>query len=321
MTAESYAFTASEAEAGTRVDRLLALWLPDFSRSHLKNLIEAGCLSTGGETIDQPSYRVKHGQTFAIIIPDAEDAPLLGQDIPLDIVYEDADLIVLNKAAGMVVHPAPGNPDRTLVNALIAHCGEQLTGISGTRRPGIVHRLDKDTSGLMVAAKTDVAHQGLTALFAARDIERNYLALVWGVPQPKSGEIEGNIGRHPRNRKKMAVVSRGGKPAKTRYQVLRTLAGGLVSQVECRLLSGRTHQIRVHLSEKGYPLLGDPLYGRAGATRGKRLPVAAQEALKSLGRQALHARTLGFRHPASGEILRFDSDLPADIKGLIESLE
>jgi 23S rRNA pseudouridine1911/1915/1917 synthase len=243
----------------------------------------------------------------------------------LDILYEDAELIVIDKPPGLVVHPAPGNPDRTLVNALLAHCGEALTGIGGERRPGIVHRLDKDTSGVMVAAKTQAAHAGLVASFVARDIERAYLAVVWGVPAPRSGEIAGNIGRSPRNRKKMAVLERGGRPARTRYRTIETLAETLaeaqVSLVECRLLSGRTHQIRVHMAAAGHPLLGDPLYGRAGASRARRLPEAAQAALAALGRQALHARTLGFRHPVTGEALRFESEIPLDIKRLIDTLE
>ncbi|HEX9790923.1 MAG TPA: RluA family pseudouridine synthase [Kiloniellales bacterium] len=319
--AKTHRIAADDAAAGERLDRLLAARLPELSRSRLKALIIAGQVTAAGQTIVEPSYRVKPGQTFAIIIPEVIPAHLEGQDIALDIVHEDADLLVLDKPAGLVVHPAPGNPDRTLVNALIAHCGPGLRGIGGVRRPGIVHRLDKDTSGLMVAAKTEAAHHELSRQFAAREIERAYLALVWGVPEPRSGEITGNIGRSPKNRKKMAVLRRGGKAAATRYRVLRTLAGGLVSLVECRLLSGRTHQIRVHLSEKGHPLLGDPLYGRAGGSRAARLPAAAQAALASLGRQALHAKTLGFRHPVSAETFRFESDLPLDIKTLISTLE
>jgi len=318
---ETYTFTAGPADAGERIDRLLARWLPDISRSRLKNLVEAGWLSSGGETIVQPAYRVKPGQSFAIIVPEPATAIPLPQAIPLDILYEDRDIVVLNKPAGLVVHPAPGNPDHTLVNALLAHCGDELTGIGGTRRPGIVHRLDKDTSGLMVAAKTDAAHQALTQAFAAREIERTYLAVVWGVPAPREGEIVGNIGRSPRDRKKMAVLARGGKPATTRYRVRRVLAGGGASLVECRLLSGRTHQIRVHLAARGHPLLGDPLYGRSGPARRRSLPEAARAAVSALRRQALHAKTLGFRHPTTGQSLRFDSALPQDLKDLINSLE
>jgi 23S rRNA pseudouridine1911/1915/1917 synthase len=319
-TAKTHRFTAGEAEAGERIDRLLAAWLPEISRSRLKSLIEAGRLSVGGETINQASYRVKPGQNLVLAVPEPVDATPRAQAIPLDILFEDPDLIVIDKPAGLVVHPAPGNPDRTLVNALLAHCGDQLTGIGGTRRPGIVHRLDKDTSGVMVAAKSEAAHQGLVAAFAGRRIERAYLALVWGLPQPRAGEIDGNIGRSPRNRKKMAVLTRGGRPARTRFRVVEALAGGQVSLIECKLMSGRTHQIRVHLAHKGHPLLGDPLYGRGGANRRKGLPEAAQEALEALGRQALHARRLGFSHPVSGEKLHFESEVPADMRALLETL-
>jgi 23S rRNA pseudouridine1911/1915/1917 synthase len=320
VSARTHKIEIGKAEAGERLDRLLAARLPELSRSRLKNLIEVGRLSAGGATIVEPSYRVKPGQRLVLAVPAAAPARPRAQAIPLDILYEDAALIVIDKPPGLVVHPAPGNPDRTLVNALLAHCGEALTGIGGERRPGIVHRLDKDTSGVMVAAKTQAAHAGLVASFAARQIERAYLAVVWGLPEPRSGEIAGNIGRSPRNRKKMAVVERGGRPARTRYQVIEVLADGQASLVECRLLSGRTHQIRVHMATEGHPLLGDPLYGRAGVLRAKRLPEAAQAALKALGRQALHARTLGFRHPVSGEALRFESEIPLDIKRLIDSL-
>ncbi len=319
--AKTYKIAVAKAEAGERLDRLLAARLPDLSRSRLKNLIEAARLSAGGQTIVEPSYRVKPGQRLVLAVPAAAPARPQAQAIPLDVLFEDAALIVIDKPPGLVVHPAPGNPDRTLVNALLAHCGEALTGIGGERRPGIVHRLDKGTSGVMVAAKTQAAHAGLVASFAAREIERAYLAVVWGLPEPRSGEIAGNIGRSPRNRKKMAVLQRGGRPARTRYRVLEALADGQASLVECRLLSGRTHQIRVHMAAHGHPLLGDPLYGRAGGPRARRLAGPAQTALEALGRQALHARTLGFRHPVSGEALRFESEIPLDIKRLIDTLE
>ena len=326
-TAKTYRITVDDTATGERLDRLLAAQLPSLSRSRIKALIVAGqvtattAATATGQTIVEPSYRVKLGQTFAIIVPEAAPTHIEGQAIALDIIYEDPHLLVLDKPAGLVVHPAPGNPDRTLVNALIAHCGPSLRGIGGVRRPGIVHRLDKDTSGLMVVAKTEPVHQSLSEQFAAHEIERCYHAVVWGVPDPRAGEISGNIGRSPRNRKKMAVLSRGGKAAATRYRVLKTLAGGLASLIECRLLSGRTHQIRVHLSHMGHPLLGDRLYGRAGDSRVKRLPAAAQAALTDLGRQALHAKTLGFRHPDTHEDIRYESELPGDIKTLISSLE
>jgi 23S rRNA pseudouridine1911/1915/1917 synthase len=311
--------TVEAAERGERLDRLLARRFGDLSRTRLKHLVEAGLVSVDGATIKDPSLRVKPGQRCAVTVPaPVADAPE-AQAMPLDIRYEDADLIVLEKPAGLVVHPAPGNPDRTLVNALLAHCGDSLAGIGGVRRPGIVHRLDKDTSGLMVVAKSQRAHAALAADFAARRIERAYLAVTWGVPQPREGEISGAIGRNPANRKTMAVVRRGGRAAMTRYRVLRIFkdAAGLV---ECRLATGRTHQIRVHLSAHGNPLVGDPVYGRS---RGRRrvLPPPIKAAIDAFPRQALHAASLGFRHPATGEWLQFQSELPNDMKDLITILE
>ena len=317
---QTYHITADRDDTGHRVDRVLAAHLPALSRSRLKALIEQGGLSSAGATIVEPAYRVKPGQSFAIFVPEPSPATPQAQAIALDIVSEDQELIVLNKPAGLVVHPAPGNPDRTLVNALIAHCGPEFTGIGGVRRPGIVHRLDKDTSGLMVVAKTAGAYEGLARQFAARSIERAYWAVVWGVPHPRQDEIMGNIGRSPRNRKKMAVVQRGGKPAATRYTVLRSLAAGQASLVECRLLSGRTHQIRVHMAARGHPLLGDPLYGRGGKARLKALAAPARDAVEALDRQALHAKTLGFRHPVTGDAVRFESVLPRDIEELVTIL-
>ncbi|HLJ19683.1 MAG TPA: RluA family pseudouridine synthase [Stellaceae bacterium] len=311
--------TVEAAERGERLDRLLARRFGDLSRTRLKNLVEAGRVSVDGATIKDPSLRVKPGQRCELAVPaPVADAPE-AQAMPLDIRYEDADLLVLEKPAGLVVHPAPGNPDRTLVNALLAHCGESLAGIGGVRRPGIVHRLDKDTSGLMVVAKTGRAHAALAADFAARRIERSYLAVTWGVPQPREGEIAGAIGRNPANRKTMAVVSRGGRSAITRYRVLRIFKD-VAALVECRLMTGRTHQIRVHLAEHGNPLIGDPVYGRS---RGRRRALAAplRAALESFPRQALHAASLGFKHPANGEWLQFQSNLPSDVKELIQILE
>src|SRR5260221_3091393 len=220
----------------------------------------------------------------------------------------------------MVVHPAPGNPDQTLVNALIAHCGDSLSGIGGVRRPGIVHRIDKDTSGLMVVAKNDLTHQTLSAAFARHDIERSYKCVVWGVPQPREGRIEGNIGRSSADRKKMAVVKSGGKPAVTHYQVLKGLGDG-AALVECQLETGRTHQIRVHLSTLGYPLVGDQTYGRATPARRSRLMPSARDAATTFPRQALHAATLGFRHPRTGAEMSWLSPLPDDLLALIKALD
>ncbi len=314
--------TVGVRDDGLRVDRVLAEAVPELSRSRLKRLITAGCVSLDGKIIDEPDYRVSTGQDFVIIIPYESPSRLEAQPIPLDVVYEDQDLIVINKPAGMVVHPAPGNPDRTLANALIAHCGDSLKGVGGVQRPGIVHRLDKDTSGLMVAAKNDNAHQSLVAQFAGRQIERGYLALIWGCLRPPSGEISGNIGRSPRNRKKMAVLRHGGRPALTRYRSLHQYAGGAASLVECRLATGRTHQIRVHLSERGHPVIGDPLYG-GGATKTRlaALPNESQAKLARFARQALHAYILGFTHPRDQRSCQFRCNLPPDILCLTRSLE
>ncbi|MEJ1996156.1 MAG: RluA family pseudouridine synthase [Limibacillus sp.] len=319
--AEQISVTAESGEAGERIDRLLAQRLPALSRSRLKGLIEGGNLTVEGARVVQPSAKVRAGQRLVLTLPPAEEADPKAEAIALDILFEDEDLLVLNKPAGMVVHPAPGNESGTLVNALIAHCGESLTGIGGVKRPGIVHRLDKDTSGVMVAAKTESAHTALSAAFAARDIDRRYQAVVWGLPSPSKGEIEGNIGRSPRNRKKMAVVPGGGKPARTRYSVVKSLAGGGAALVECKLMTGRTHQIRVHMTEIGHPLIGDPLYGGPSRQRLSRLSPGAAAAARAFPRQALHAATLGFKHPRSGEYLNFATNLPLDIVDLIQSLE
>ena len=299
---------------GERLDRLLANALSDRSRTFLKRLIEDGGVVSGGETIVEPSRKVKLGESFAVSIPAAVDAAPQGQDIPLDVVHEDDDLIVVDKPAGLVVHPAPGNPDGTLVNALIAHCGDSLQGIGGVRRPGIVHRLDKDTSGLLVAAKTGPAHGGLTAQFTDRTVERAYAAFVWGLPNPAAGSIEGNIGRSPRNRKKMAVRTAGGREAKTNYITETVFGTGAATLIECRLETGRTHQIRVHLAHIKHPVIGDSVYG-GGTTRPRKAAIGEEAAtlVAKLNRQALHARLLGFAHPITGETLSFESPLPPDL--------
>jgi 23S rRNA pseudouridine1911/1915/1917 synthase len=310
-----------DSEAGQRLDRILAARHTDLSRSRLKALIEEGRVSADGVTITEPSYRVKPGQSFVTTVPEATPYAPQGQAIPLDILYEDSEIIVIDKPAGLVVHPAPGNPDLTLVNALIAHCGYSLSGIGGVRRPGIVHRLDKDTSGIMVAAKTDRAHHALSRQFEKRTAERAYLAVVWGVPTPASGRIEGNIGRDPRNRKKMTVVRDDrGKPAATGFRRVRRF-GTVASLVECRLETGRTHQVRVHMTHAGHPLVGDPLYGRTTRARIKGLPETVVEALRGFPRQALHARLLAFDHPESGERMRFEAEIPSDMKELCDILE
>jgi 23S rRNA pseudouridine1911/1915/1917 synthase len=314
------AVRVAQADGGIRLDRALQRQLPELSRSRLKQLILDGRISSDDRVLRDPAQRAEGGASLFVTLPPIDDAVPAAEAIPLDIRYEDAHLIVIDKPPGLVVHPAPGNPTGTLVNALLAHCGPSLAGIGGVRRPGIVHRLDKDTSGLLVAAKTDQAHRALSRDFAARHIERAYMALVWGVPTPPSGEIAGNIGRSPVNRKKMAVVGDAkGKSAVTRYRLERRFADH-ASLIECRLLSGRTHQIRVHLAHLGHPLIGDPLYGtRAGRAIAQSGNIGAE--IATFARQALHARVLGFTHPATGEQLSFASPPPSDMRALIANLE
>jgi 23S rRNA pseudouridine1911/1915/1917 synthase len=311
----------SDAEdAGQRLDRVLQRHLPELSRTRFKQLILAGDVTSDGAAQRDPAQRVRPGQHFWVVLPEPADPVPAAQAIPLAIRFEDEHLIVVDKPAGLVVHPAPGNPEGTLVNALLAHCGDSLAGIGGVRRPGIVHRLDKDTSGLLVVAKTELAHRALSRDFAGRRIERAYSAFVWGVPVPTTGEISGNIGRSPRNRKKMAVVPEGrGRSAVTRYRVERRYTDH-AALIECRLLTGRTHQIRVHLSHAGHPLIGDPVYGTRSGRGAARLGLAGAS-ISAFPRQALHARLLGFTHPATGEKLRFESPLPADLTELQRNLE
>lgn len=312
-----HTLTVDPSQAGTRLDRWLAESLPDLSRSRLQALIEEGALTSQGGVVGSASRKVKAGETYELNVPAPEPALPAAQEIPLVIVYEDDDLIVIDKPAGMVVHPAPGASDNTLVNALLHHCAGTLSGIGGVKRPGIVHRIDKDTSGLLVAAKNDRAHHGLARQFAKHSIERVYLALCWGAPLPRHGEVEGAIGRNPADRKKMAIVP-GGKPALTYFKVI-SIFGDYASLVECRLATGRTHQIRVHMTSIGHPLVGDQLYGKGN--RKSTAPVTAKTLLTAFPRQALHAKILGFDHPISGEKLLFESELPSDFKGLIDSLK
>ena len=317
------ALTIAPEDAGIRLDRVLQRRLPELSRTRRKQLILDGQVVSDGRVLRDPAQRANAGASILVSVPAPADPLPLAQAIPLAIRFEDAHLIVIDKPAGLVVHPAPGNPEGTLVNALLAHCGPSLVGIGGERRPGIVHRLDKDTSGLLVAAKTEAAHRALSHDFAQRRVDRAYSAIVWGVPAPPVGEIAGNIGRSAANRKKMAVVDAArGKPAVTRYRVERRF-GAHAALLECRLLTGRTHQIRVHLAHIGHPLIGDPAYG----TRAGRALVHATARgaigleIAEFARQALHARLLGFTHPATGERLTFDSPLPADMARLIANLE
>ena len=301
-----------QLSGGGRLDKALAE-ASGLSRARVQALIAEGAVTVGGMTATHPSARVEADSEFAIAVPPAAEAQARPQDIPLTVVFEDEHLIVVDKPAGLVVHPAAGNPDGTLVNALLHHCAGGLSGIGGVARPGIVHRIDKDTSGLMVVAKSDAAHEGLARQFADHSIERAYLAVVNGHPKPPSGTISGRIGRSDANRKKMAVLpkeSSRGKHAVTRYKVLKELDG--CALVECRLETGRTHQVRVHLASIGHALLGDPVYGRANAAL---RPILEQLDFR---RQALHAAALGFIHPVTGNRLSFSSELPPDMAELID---
>ncbi len=311
---------AGPEAAGTRADRFLAEAIGSLSRSRVKALIIAGAVTRDGEPMRDASEAARAGSTYAVHIPAAVSAIPLPQDIPLTVLFEDRDLIVLDKPAGLVVHPAPGNQDGTLVNALLAHAGDDLPGIGGEKRPGIVHRLDKDTSGVMVVAKTERALRTLSETFANRDLDREYLALVWGLPQPLSGEVVGDIGRHVADRKRMAVVVRNGKHALTHYATQRAW-GTACALLRCRLATGRTHQIRVHLTEIGHPLVGDPVYLRRVPGAAKLLAEPARSTLLAFPRQALHAATLGFRHPVSGQPLSFSVPPPADFAGLLDVLD
>ena len=318
--ATTYTVTVPQDKARHRLDRVLADAIPALSRNRLKGLIEGGGVTRDGGGATEPSTKVKAGEVYAVAVPPARPAVPRAQAIPLSVVFEDGDLIVIDKSVGLVVHPAAGHPDGTLVNALLAHCGASLSGIGGITRPGIVHRLDKDTSGLMVVAKNDAAHYNLARQLETRTLERRYKALVWGTPSPRQGTIEGAIGRNPANRKKMAVVKKGGKPALTRYRVLGP-AGGKASLIECRLSTGRTHQIRVHMADIGYPVIGDPLYGGGSARRLKGVPEDIRQTLAPFDHQALHAYLIGFRHPSSGEFLQFEAEIPNDFNKLVKILE
>jgi 23S rRNA pseudouridine1911/1915/1917 synthase len=318
---------ADASNKGQRLDRFLSERLPELSRTRVQSLIKQGHVWSGGATIDDAKYRVKPGERFTIEVPPARPPEPAAEPIPLDIVYEDQDLIVIDKPAGLVVHPGAGHATGTLVNALIAHCGESLSGIGGVARPGIVHRLDKDTSGLMVAAKTDRAHRALAAQFADHgktgEMERGYLALVWGAPARPAGTIEASIGRHPASRTKMAVLTRGRRAA-THWRVVETYgpkAAPVASLIACRLETGRTHQVRVHLASIGHPLIGDPLYGKGFRSKLRTLPEPLQDKLATLDRQALHAAELAFLHPADGTLLKFNSPLPPDLSRIVRSFK
>ena len=307
-------------EGSARLDRVLAQRTPELSRSRLKALILAGSVTVKDAVVRDPAYHVASGDTIIIDVPEAAPAEPKGEDIALDIVYEDDDIIVIDKPRGMVVHPAAGHATGTLVNALISHCGSSLSGIGGVNRPGIVHRLDKDTTGLMVVAKNDHAHQSLTAQFADHGrtgpMERGYMAFAWGVPNRPHGTIDAPIDRHPHAREKMAV-RQGGREAITHFEVLTSFAGRdgkpVASLLACRLETGRTHQIRVHLAHLGHPLMGDAVYGPHFKTKAGHLGPEGKDALTALDRQALHAYLLALEHPRTGELLHWEAPLPEDL--------
>ena len=316
--------TAPPEAAGERLDRFLAAGLEapsPLSRTRLKALILDGAVTENGAAVIDPSQSVRAEAEYALLLPPVREATPQAEDIPLDIMFEDDHIIVLNKPSGMVVHPGPGQPDGTLVNALIAHCGDSLTGIGGVMRPGIVHRLDKDTSGGMVAAKSDAAHQKLTEMFAAHDLDRHYLAITWGMPPETEGRIEAALGRSTRDRKKQAVLPNG-RYAATNWTVIRRLPP-FASIVECRLETGRTHQIRVHMAHLGHGVIGDPMYGKP--MRSGQMPDAvARDCLaeiRGFRRQALHAASLGFAHPVTGEALHFETPMPDDMAGLVAAVK
>ncbi len=327
--AERVELIVSKADAGSRLDTYIAGAVASLSRSRAKALIEEGHVSIGAATIVEPKRPVKSGEHLVITLLPAIPATPLGEAIPLTIVYEDDELIVIDKPAGLVVHPAAGNHTGTLVNALIAHCGDSLSGIGGVARPGIVHRLDKDTTGLMVVAKTDRAHRGLSAQFADHGrtgpLERGYMALVWGVPNVSEGTIDAPLDRSKSNREKMQVVKSGGREAITHYRVDKKYGAKgkdiVASLIECRLETGRTHQIRVHLAAMGHPLIGDRTYGSGFLTKAAILPDPARGLAAEFPRQALHAWLLGFEHPASHEEMHFESALPNDMRALANALK
>jgi 23S rRNA pseudouridine1911/1915/1917 synthase len=301
------------AHAGWRLDRALAAALPTLSRERLKALIRSGAVEAGGRSLRDPATKVRGEEDLRVAVPEPEPAHNEPQDIPLAILFEDDHLLIVDKPAGLVVHPAAGNFDGTLVNALLHHCAGKLSGIGGVARPGIVHRIDKDTSGLLVVAKTDVAHEGLAKQFAAHSIDRRYLAIVCGVPKSSEGTVDAFLARSSTNRKKIAIVNGSrGKRAVTHWRRLQILKDA--AQVECRLETGRTHQVRVHMASIGHPLLGDPVYSRSGKIHGK--------LLKDLGfhRQALHAAELGFTHPVTKHRLAFSSPMPPDMQELMRAL-
>ncbi len=323
---EPVEIVVDETLAGGRIDAVLARAHDALSRNRIKDLILGGAVTVDGKPVGEPKYRVKAGETITLVAPPPEDAEPQPENIPLDILYEDDHLIVINKPVGMVVHPAPGSPSGTLVNALIFHCGDSLKGIGGVKRPGIVHRLDKDTSGVMVAAKTEKAHKHLSEQFADHGrtgpLHRAYIAYAWGATQSGMGTVDAPLGRDPGNRLKQSVL-KSGREAITHYAVEARFGddGWDITRIQCQLETGRTHQIRVHMAHIGHPLVSDLLYAPGFATKVNKLPDELAGIVSGLGRQALHAAELGFEHPATGEEMMFEADLPDDLQELEDALE
>lgn len=309
----------SSEHKGERLDKFLSAIMPDMSRSQIQRLIISGYVTSDETTIADNSFKVKLGDSYQVYIPDAVDALPEPENIPLDIIYEDEDLVIVNKPSGMTVHPAPGVYTGTLVNALLYHC-KDLSGIGGVKRPGIVHRIDKDTSGLLVVAKNDFTHKALSEQFSEHSIERTYWAVVYGTPNPLAGRIEGNIGRSPYDRKKMAILKIGGKHAITNYKTLK-IFDSIGSLVECNLETGRTHQIRVHFSSIGCNLIGDQVYTKAKKSSVKFTNCYQKQIINNFPRQALHAKSLGFIHPRTKSKVSYHVDLPEDLMYLIKYLE
>ncbi len=320
---EALEFVVGPEDAGARLDKFLAAQAEELSRTRIKNLMLEGQVQLNGAVCDSQAQRLQEGDVIGVLVPEAVDDTPVAQDIPLDIVYEDDALIVINKPVGLVVHAGAGHHDGTLVNALLHHCGDTLSGIGGVKRPGIVHRLDKDTSGLMLVAKTDKAHKKLSAQLSDRTLHRRYKALVWGALVPRKGLVDAPIGRHPGNRQKMSILHRNGREARTQYLLVEEF--GPVSMVECTLETGRTHQVRVHMAHIGHPLLGDPQYGLArngqiSRLRKGGLPEELFGAVLDFPRQALHAAESAFIHPVTEEEMWFESALPEDLQELISVL-
>lgn len=342
LHSQNHHVSVEEQDIGQRLDKFLAAHVPDLSRTRAQALLDMGAVTSGKDAriIKDATHKVKAGEAFCVTIPDAIPSEMRAVEMDLSIIFEDDDLLIINKPAGLTVHPAPGHADDTLVNALLAHCKGSLSGIGGVERPGIVHRIDKDTSGLLVVAKNDITHASLSKQLKDRTLSRTYQALVWGVPSPREGIIEASIGRNPHNRKKMAVVKNGGKPSVTHYQVLEAFhvtravkqqkgmqtREALAAWVQCELETGRTHQIRVHLTHNHHPIIGDPVYGQETSARlrtstAKALPSALYELLQGFNRQALHAYRLTLQHPKTLEILEFEAPLPDDFQQLLGALQ